>query len=232
MGSISKTEGYYWGCITNLQCCGNLSPEPHYPSITRYPKATTSASSPSPAAEWSEAKAVFRVAGMTCGACAGSVEKAIKRLPGIREAVVDVLNDKAQVLYYPSMVHVSSLSDWFLDQFYCKSLKKLLIINSNIEMLKLWSALPFLFVYVPEWTEEYSDNLFWNWNICYICMLVNLKRTDSSITCFSENEINQTVFSDIDVIAFLALEDSWRLIQDHPISFKSLDIELSRESMF
>ena len=55
----------------------------------------------------SEAKAVFRVVGMTCAACAGSVEKAVKRLAGIREAVVDVLNNKAQVLYYPAIVNVS-----------------------------------------------------------------------------------------------------------------------------
>ncbi|KAJ6940109.1 putative copper-transporting ATPase 3 [Populus alba x Populus x berolinensis] len=45
--------------------------------------------------------------GMTCSACAGSVEKAIKRLPGIRKAVVDVLINKAQVLFYPSFVNVS-----------------------------------------------------------------------------------------------------------------------------
>lgn len=61
--------------------------------------------------EGSEAlKALFSVIGMTCSACAGSVEKAINRLPGIREAVVDVLNNRAQVLYYPSLVNVSL---WF-----------------------------------------------------------------------------------------------------------------------
>ncbi|GAU20650.1 hypothetical protein TSUD_230640 [Trifolium subterraneum] len=90
-----KFEG--WECINGgLQCCGNLSPEPHYPSITRYPKGT------SPPAEGSEATistVVFCVMGMTCAACAGSVEKAIKRLPGILEAMVDVLNDKAQLFY-------------------------------------------------------------------------------------------------------------------------------------
>nr|KYP62346.1 Putative copper-transporting ATPase 3 [Cajanus cajan] len=44
---------------------------------------------------------------MTCSACAASVEKAVKRLPGIRQAVVDVLNNRAQVLFYPSFVNVS-----------------------------------------------------------------------------------------------------------------------------
>ena len=53
-----------------------------------------------------ESTAFFSVIGMTCSACAGSVEKAIKRLPGIREAVVDVLNGKARVQFYPSFVDV------------------------------------------------------------------------------------------------------------------------------
>ncbi|KAJ6908449.1 hypothetical protein NC651_018768 [Populus alba x Populus x berolinensis] len=39
--------------------------------------------------------------GMTCSACAGSVEKVVKRLPGIREVVVDVLINKAQVCSTP-----------------------------------------------------------------------------------------------------------------------------------
>lgn len=78
---------------------------PHYPSMPRYPKGT----SPDAArkAKGSEVKALFSVAGMTCAACAGSVEKAVKRLPGIQEAAVDVLNNTALVLYYPSFVNVS-----------------------------------------------------------------------------------------------------------------------------
>lgn len=56
----------------------------------------------------SEAKALFSVVGITCSACAGSIEKAVKRLPGIRETAVDVLNNTVHVLYYPSLVTVSS----------------------------------------------------------------------------------------------------------------------------
>ncbi|KAI7747867.1 hypothetical protein M8C21_027439, partial [Ambrosia artemisiifolia] len=40
--------------------------------------------------EVTEARVLFSVTGMSCSACAGSVEKAVKRLPGIKEAVVDV----------------------------------------------------------------------------------------------------------------------------------------------
>jgi len=64
-----------------------------------------------------EVKAMFSVTGMTCSACAGSVEKAIKRLPGILEAVVDVLNNRAQVLFYPSsLVNVSMFCLLFVFQ--------------------------------------------------------------------------------------------------------------------
>lgn len=53
------------------------------------------------------ASAVFGVTGMTCSACAGSIEKEIKRLPGIHEAVIDALNHRAQIQFYPSSVNVS-----------------------------------------------------------------------------------------------------------------------------
>ena len=92
-------------CLRN-EGWGQLSPRPHYPSMPRYPKGVRLEK----AASESESRALFSVVGMTCAACAGSVEKAIKRLPGIREALVDVLNNRAQVLFYPSFVNVS----WFL----------------------------------------------------------------------------------------------------------------------
>lgn len=55
-----------------------------------------------------ESKALFTVNGMTCSACAVSVEKAVKKLPGIKQTVVDVLGDRARVSYFPAVVDVSS----------------------------------------------------------------------------------------------------------------------------
>lgn len=54
-----------------------------------------------------EANALFSVIGMTCSACAASVENAIKKLPGIKLVVIDVLNNKAQVIFNASLVYVS-----------------------------------------------------------------------------------------------------------------------------
>ncbi|CAN0907609.1 Probable copper-transporting ATPase HMA5 [Linum grandiflorum] len=95
-----------------LPCLGDadgdvikLSPPPRYPSMPRYPKGVTVQES----SKGSESKAVFSVVGMTCSACAGSVEKAVKRLPGILEAAVDVVNNRAQVLFHPTFVNEEAI---------------------------------------------------------------------------------------------------------------------------
>ncbi|KAK4478903.1 hypothetical protein RD792_014410 [Penstemon davidsonii] len=62
-----------------------------------------------------EAKALFSVTGMTCSACAGSVEKAVKRLPGIKDAVVDVLNHRGQVIFCPSFVNEEKIRETIED---------------------------------------------------------------------------------------------------------------------
>jgi len=87
----------------------NLSPRSHYPSMPSYPKdeAGTSTGPASPM-KASKVTGLFSVHGMTCSACAGSVEKSIKRLHGIHEAVVDVLNNRARVIFHPSFVNVTN----------------------------------------------------------------------------------------------------------------------------
>ncbi|KAG9441214.1 hypothetical protein H6P81_017068 [Aristolochia fimbriata] len=90
----------------------DLSPRPHYPSMPKYPKGVSVQGD----MEGSEVrKALFSVTGMTCSACAGSVEKAIKRLPGINNAAVDVLNNRAQVLFYPSFVNEDTIQETIED---------------------------------------------------------------------------------------------------------------------
>ncbi|KAK1436220.1 hypothetical protein QVD17_01998 [Tagetes erecta] len=90
-------------------CCG-LSPRPHYPSMPKYPKGVVERNR-----EATEARVLFSVSGMTCSACAGSVEKAVKRLPGIKEAVVDVLNNRAQVMFYPTYVNEETIRETIED---------------------------------------------------------------------------------------------------------------------
>ncbi|KAL5747459.1 hypothetical protein ACOSP7_024461 [Xanthoceras sorbifolium] len=94
-------------CLRN-DSYGDLSPRPHYPSMPKYPKGVSGQ-------ETNAVAALFSVVGMTCSACAASVEKAIKRLPGIHDAVVDVLNNKAQVLFYPSFVNEERIRETIED---------------------------------------------------------------------------------------------------------------------
>ena len=77
-----------------------LSPPPRYPAMPRYP--------PSMANDAEEIRELnLEVLGMECAACAGSIEKSVKRLPGIEDATVAVLQNRAQVIYHPAFVDVS-----------------------------------------------------------------------------------------------------------------------------
>jgi Cu+-exporting ATPase len=86
----------------------NLSARSHYPSMPSFPKSDPGTPSTSAVEPSTMVTALFSVDGMTCSACAGSVEKGIKRLHGIQEAVVDVLNNRARVIFHPSFVNVTN----------------------------------------------------------------------------------------------------------------------------
>ncbi|XP_077240235.1 putative copper-transporting ATPase HMA5 [Tasmannia lanceolata] len=90
----------------------NLLPRPHYPSMPKYPKGFLVSED---LGESEVKKAIFSVMGMTCSACAGSVEKAIKRLPGIENAAIDVLNNRAQVLFYPNFISEDTIRETIED---------------------------------------------------------------------------------------------------------------------
>nr|XP_010908123.1 copper-transporting ATPase HMA5-like [Elaeis guineensis] len=107
------SRAFFLSCLRAEGSYRSLSPRPRYPSMPKYPKgAKASAAAAQDGEEQEEEEeeekvALFSVLGMTCAACAGSVEKAIKRLPGIHDAAVDVLNDRVQVIFYPAFVSIS-----------------------------------------------------------------------------------------------------------------------------
>ncbi|CAD6260039.1 unnamed protein product [Miscanthus lutarioriparius] len=98
-----------------------LSLRPRYPSMLRRPKGVAVAGGGGDGdleaavgtgdQEEEEKVAVFSVSGMTCAACAGSVEKAVKRLPGIHDAAVDVLWGRAQVVFCPAFVSENKITE-------------------------------------------------------------------------------------------------------------------------
>lgn len=85
----------------------SLSSSTRYPSMPRYPLSPLHGE-----VDVSEIrKANLKVTGMECAACAGSIEKAVKRLPGIEEATVSVLQNRAQVVYRPAFVQEESIRE-------------------------------------------------------------------------------------------------------------------------
>ncbi|PHU28218.1 putative copper-transporting ATPase HMA5 [Capsicum chinense] len=105
---MATTKFLSFACLKNETNYEYYSSKPHYPSMPKYPKGISVLTN-------KDKQAVFSVNGMSCSACAGSVEKAIKRLSGIKEAVVDVLNNKAQVVFYPSFVNEETIRETIED---------------------------------------------------------------------------------------------------------------------
>ncbi|WP_434132445.1 heavy metal translocating P-type ATPase [Sporomusa sphaeroides] len=54
-------------------------------------------------------KVELKITGMTCAACSGRVERSLKKLPGVVNAVVNLAVEKAAVEYYPDVVSVQDI---------------------------------------------------------------------------------------------------------------------------
>ncbi|KAL3676475.1 hypothetical protein R1sor_026423 [Riccia sorocarpa] len=75
---------------------------PHYPPLPSVDKDEASAES---------RQVTFHVLGMVCAACGASIEKAVKRLPGIVDATVAVLQNRAQVVFHPEVVQEEKIRE-------------------------------------------------------------------------------------------------------------------------
>uniref|UniRef100_A0ACD5UT86 Uncharacterized protein n=1 Tax=Avena sativa TaxID=4498 RepID=A0ACD5UT86_AVESA len=123
MAAATRPRALFLACIRGggggpSEASGTLVLRPRYPSMPRRPKAAAVAGdleAAAWAAEEEEKVAVFEVSGMTCAACAGSVEKAVKRLHGIHDAAVDVLGCRAQVAFYPAFVSEEKIRETIED---------------------------------------------------------------------------------------------------------------------
>ncbi|CAD6262754.1 unnamed protein product [Miscanthus lutarioriparius] len=117
----TSTRALFLSCFHGggAEVSRHLALRPRYPSNPRRPRSAAVAGEGSEGGgsggdleaakgtaerDEEEKVSVFAVTGMTCAACAGSVEKAVKRLPGIHDAAVDVLGGRAQVVFYPAFV--------------------------------------------------------------------------------------------------------------------------------
>ncbi|KAG2573888.1 hypothetical protein PVAP13_7KG284700 [Panicum virgatum] len=129
-----------------------LALRPRYPSMPRRPKGAAVAggggggeggggdleAAGGAGSEMEEEKvAVFSVSGMTCAACAGSVEKAVKRLPGIHDAAVDVIGGRAQVVFYPAFVSENIITEAIEDVGFEAKLIDEEVMEKNILLCRL-----------------------------------------------------------------------------------------------
>jgi len=51
------------------------------------------------------------IGGMTCAACSARVEKAIRKLPGIQSAAVNLATEKATVIFDPGLLRLSAIEE-------------------------------------------------------------------------------------------------------------------------
>ena len=70
---------------------------------------TVPAATPAQAQEQSETYAIFEVEEMTCASCAMSLEKGLKKVPGVKEARVNLASEQATVIYDPAQTGVEQL---------------------------------------------------------------------------------------------------------------------------
>ena len=69
-------------------------------------------------------KVVLNIGGMTCATCAGKVEKALREMPGVESAAVNLASEKATVSFRPDETDVENIVDIIEDLGYRARLEK------------------------------------------------------------------------------------------------------------
>ena len=54
---------------------------------------------------------VLPVTGMTCANCVATIERNVKKIPGVLDAVVNLSNERATVEYDPDLVQIGNVTD-------------------------------------------------------------------------------------------------------------------------
>ncbi|HZU67890.1 MAG TPA: heavy metal translocating P-type ATPase [Ktedonobacteraceae bacterium] len=57
-----------------------------------------------------ENSAVFEIEGMTCASCAMRIEKGLKKVPGVKDASVNLATEKATVIYDPALTDIERMA--------------------------------------------------------------------------------------------------------------------------
>merc|ERR1719297_393637 len=70
---------------------------------------------PEAEAELEVGKCYLHVSGMTCASCVASIEKHVKRIPGVKNVMVALIAAKAEVDYVPDYVSPTEISESMTD---------------------------------------------------------------------------------------------------------------------
>ena len=62
-----------------------------------------------------EEKLIIKVGGMSCAACSARVERGLRKLPGVRDATVNLPLERAQVFYDPAVISLEAILNKVLD---------------------------------------------------------------------------------------------------------------------
>lgn len=69
-------------------------------------------------------KIQLHITGMHCANCSSSVERALKKAPGIRQAAVNLASEKATIEYDPAKINPSQIQKVVTDAGYGVDTKK------------------------------------------------------------------------------------------------------------
>jgi Cu+-exporting ATPase len=54
---------------------------------------------------------VLPITGMTCANCVGTIERNLKKLPGVSNTVVNLSNERATIEFDPTLLKLGNLTD-------------------------------------------------------------------------------------------------------------------------
>ncbi len=104
-----------------------------------------------------EEKVVIRVGGMTCAACVARIEKALKRIPGVKEAQVNLAAGTATVVYDSALASLSQFRQAIENEGYeflgllseapsSESLEEKRLKDLKRKLLVAWALAPLVFI--------------------------------------------------------------------------------------
>src|SRR6185312_3404189 len=123
-----------------------------------------------------EVKKTFSIEGMHCASCVRVLERALKKVPGVSDATVNLANEKASVVYESKQVKDNQLSSAVANVGYkallneearteeqekiakrkeLKDLRNKVVVSLGLGALILWGSFPGLMQTAPSFLQNF-----------------------------------------------------------------------------